>query len=171
MANSPVFGTSRRVRAADLLGILVPNIVRGTPEAMPFATFLAHTFAIVVDPKEKRHRLVSGCLQFSEELLNRHLLLVGPPGVGKTTQGMLPLIADLIAQTGRSVVVFDPKGDQFGVIRDLALQHGRSPRSIVRLNLTDPRGSNALPRHDRHRDAGQRQQGRDLGHRRNPVLT
>ncbi|MCC7062749.1 MAG: type IV secretory system conjugative DNA transfer family protein [Planctomycetes bacterium] len=141
MANSPVFGTSRRVRAADLLGILVPNIVRGTPEAMPFATFLAHTFAIVVDPKEKRHRLVSGCLQFSEELLNRHLLLVGPPGVGKTTQGMLPLIADLIAQTGRSVVVFDPKGDQFGVIRDLALQHGRSPRSIVRLNLTDPRGS------------------------------
>jgi DNA polymerase III delta prime subunit len=141
MANSPVFGTSRRITANDLLGLVVPRIVRGTRDAPTFATFLSHTYTVVADRAAKRHRLVPGCLKLSEDLLNRHLLLVGPPGVGKTTQGMLPLIADLIAQTGRSVVIFDPKGDQFAVIRDLAVQHGRSARSVVRLNLTDPQGS------------------------------
>lgn len=140
---SPLLGPSRRCGRDDLLDWFRAD---GTPKDVVERT--AHTIAlagvhVVVDDRERRrHDLLGmGRLVFPEEHLNRHLLFVGPPGVGKTTQGILPLVAELIADRERTVVVFDPKGDLFGVVRELARKAGRSPRSVRRLNLTDPKGS------------------------------
>ena len=140
--DSPVLGPARRATASDL----APWLRRATDtdgrERAAHAVVLDAVYAIVDDRSAGRYRVHGPCgLLLGELLLNRHLLLVGPPGVGKTTQGIQPMTARLLADRRRSVVVFDPKGDQFGIVRDLAVAAGRSARSVVRLNLTDPQGS------------------------------
>lgn len=118
----------------------------GTPkdhaEQKPHTIALPGAYALFDDFEHERNSLLGEArLVLPEEFLNRHLLFVGPPGVGKTTQAILPLVAELIADARRSVVVFDPKGDLFGVVRALAKKAGRPPRRVLRINLTDPKGS------------------------------
>lgn len=104
-------------------------------------TLLPGLHAIVDDREGQRHRLLPGALALTEELGNRHLLAIGPPGCGKTTQLMLPLTAALLRDRLRTVVVFDARGDQFPLLRELALQAGRSSPSIVHLAFDNPRTS------------------------------
>ncbi|MBL9077783.1 MAG: type IV secretory system conjugative DNA transfer family protein [Planctomycetes bacterium] len=148
--DSPWFGGSRRAQAEDLTDLLRRDaLAPGPRERLPHSTLLPHVYAVVEDAAAGCNRLHGPAqLVLPEELLNRHCLWVGPPGVGKTSQGILPLCASLLADTGRSLVVFDPKGDQFGLLRDLAVAAGRPARRVLRLNLTDPKGSigwNPLP--------------------------
>lgn len=141
--DASVFGVSRRPRAADLQALLpLESAPPMATERMPHTIALPGAFAVVADADAERHRLL-GPARFvlAEELLNRHWLWIGPPGTGKTSQGLMPLIGSLLADTGRSVIVFDPKGDQYGVVRDLAVAAGRPARRVLRLNLTDPAGS------------------------------
>lgn len=141
--DAPAFGTSRRPRAGDLQALLsLETAAPGPRERAPHTISLPGAFGVVDDPEAERHRLLGPArLVMGEELLNRHWLWVGPPGTGKTSQGLLPLTASLIADASRSVIVFDPKGDQFGMLRDLCVQAGRPVRRVLRLNLTDPGGS------------------------------
>ncbi len=140
---SPVFGVLRRPRRADLQAVLpLESAPPTTPERNPHTTVFPGVFALIDDPDAERNRLLGPArLVLPEELQNRHWLWVGPPGTGKTSQGILPLTAGQIDDTSRSLVVFDPKGDQFELLRDLAVKAGRSARRVLRLNLTDPRGS------------------------------
>lgn len=140
----PLFGTSRRADPLALrsLGLQLEQMPPAPLDGHAHGVTLPGMHAIADDRQARRHRLHGPArLALSEELLNRHWLWVGPPGVGKTTQGVLPLTARLLADRRRSLVVFDPKGDLFGVLRDLAVAAGRSPRSVLRLNLGDPAGS------------------------------
>lgn len=137
----PVFGTSRRAQAHDVADWLVPLPGERADTSPDTAAVLSSVHAIVDDTRRRRHDLVAGSLVLRPDLLHRHLLVVGPPGVGKTTQVMLPLILALLRNLRRTVVVFDPKGDQFPLLRKLAVRSGRPRSSIVRLDLTDPDGS------------------------------
>ncbi|MBL8729320.1 MAG: type IV secretion system DNA-binding domain-containing protein [Planctomycetes bacterium] len=141
--DSPVFGVSRRPRKADLQALLPLESAPPTPpERRPHTIVLPGVFALIDDREAGRNRLLGPSrLVLGEELQNRHWLWIGPPGTGKTSQGILPLTASLLADATRSLIVFDPKGDQFGVLRDLAIAAGRPARRVLRLNLTDPRGS------------------------------
>ncbi|MBL8756195.1 MAG: type IV secretory system conjugative DNA transfer family protein, partial [Planctomycetes bacterium] len=142
-AGTPLLGPSRRARAEDLRTMF--RTAAAGPDATgrdPHAVALERVWPLVDDPVRKCNRVHGPMrLEFSEETLNRHVLSVGPPGVGKTTQFVLPMTASLLADRRRTVVVFDPKGDQFGVLRDLAVRLGRPRASVLRLNLTDPGGS------------------------------
>ena len=141
--DSPLFGIARRANRIDLEPLL-PVGARALESARlpPHTVVLDAVRAVVDDREAQRHRLHGPAgLRLTENLLNRHMLWVGPPGVGKTTQGVLPMVHALLRDAGRSVVVFDPKGDQFGVVRDLAIAAGRPKQSVIRLNLTDPRSS------------------------------
>lgn len=140
---SPLLGPSRRCQCSDLTDwFRLDKAPKDVLERTAHTIALSGVHVVVDDRERRRHDLLGmGRLVFPEEHLNRHLLFVGPPGVGKTTQGILPLVAELIADQQRSVVVFDPKGDLFGVVRELAAKAGRSRRSVRRLNLTDPQGS------------------------------
>ena len=139
--DSALLGPSRRATASAV----APWFRRGSPqpdERQPHTIALDGVHVLVDDRQARRHRLLGPSrLVLSEELQNRHLLFVGPPGVGKTSMGVLPLTASLLADRGRTVVVFDPKGDQFPVIRDLCRDAGRPRGSVLRLNLSDPKGS------------------------------
>lgn len=147
--NSPLFGSGRRPVAADLSGRF--RLQGGDPhraQPMHAHTMRPHTVALdgvrvlVDDPERRRHSLFGPArMLLPEETLNRHWLWVGPPGVGKTTQGVMPMVSALLCDTERSLVVFDPKGDQFESIRALAMAAGRGSRSVLRLNLTDPLSS------------------------------
>ncbi|MEZ6038099.1 MAG: type IV secretion system DNA-binding domain-containing protein [Planctomycetota bacterium] len=140
----PLFGTSRRPTCDDLCQLgLLPEARPLLPlEKQPHCVSLPGVHAIADDRKAQRYELYGPArLVLPEELLNRHWLWVGPPGVGKTTQGVQPQTARLLADLERSLVVFDPKGDQHGVLRDLAAAAGRNPRRVLRLNLADPGGS------------------------------
>lgn len=140
--DSPALGPARRATAADVQPWFRSATDQDGPDRAPHGIVLSAIHAIVDDRRAGRYRVHGPCgLVLGELLLNRHLLMVGPPGVGKTTQGIQPITARLLADRGRSVVVFDPKGDQFGVVRDLAVAAGRRARTVVRLNLTDPQGS------------------------------
>ncbi|MCB9876632.1 MAG: type IV secretory system conjugative DNA transfer family protein [Planctomycetes bacterium] len=140
----PLFGISRRPTLDDLreLGLLPETRPPLPLEKQPHCVSLPGVHAIA-DRREQGHYELYGParLVLPEELLNRHWLWVGPPGVGKTTQGVQPQTARLLGDRERSLVVFDPKGDQFGVLRDVAIAAGRSRRSVLRLNLADPGGS------------------------------
>jgi hypothetical protein len=140
---APRLSPSRRAELAD-----VKPWFRLTGAPPDHVERKAHTialpgaYALFADPERQCHDLFGEArLVLPEELLNRHLLFVGPPGVGKTTQAILPLVAALIADHKRSVVVFDPKGDLFGIVRALSKQAGRPAKRVLRLNLTDPQGS------------------------------
>lgn len=146
--NSPLFGSARRPVAADLRGHLRLQDDPHRAGVLQSRTLRPHTVALdgvrvlVDDPKRQRHSLYGpASMLLPEEALNRHWLWVGPPGVGKTTQGVMPMVSALLCDTERSLVVFDPKGDQFEPIRALAMAAGRSSRSVLRLNLTDPLSS------------------------------
>jgi hypothetical protein len=141
--DSPLFGVSRRPRLADLKALLpLESSAPSALERAPHTILLPSVYALIDDPDAERQRLHGPArLVLAEELQNRHWLWVGPPGTGKTSQGLMPLIASYLEDTMRSLVVFDPKGDQYGVVRDLAVAAGRPVRSVLRLNLTDPAGS------------------------------
>lgn len=141
--DSPLFGSGRRPVAADLANRLP---LQGSPlhahHRLPHTIALDGVRVLLDDPDRQRHCLHGpASLLLPEETLNRHWLWVGPPGVGKTTQGVMPMVQALLCDTQRSLVVFDPKGDQFETIRDLAVAAGRGARSVLRLNLTDPLSS------------------------------
>ncbi len=139
---SPLFGTARRVTAADLPPRFRLATRRPTTGPGAHHLVLDGVYNIVEDRERKRNRLFGPAeLVIDSDLLDRHWLWIGPPGVGKTSQGVLPMVASLLADRHRSLVVFDAKGDQFGLMRDLAVTAGRSRQSVLRLNLTDPGGS------------------------------
>ncbi len=139
-SDSPQFGTARRAQARDLAPLLhaaeapprhaLDPIV---PWFHPLVTELTRGRSLA------RHHVLKGqSLLLRESLVDRHLLAVGPPGAGKTSQWIVPVLAALLGQKDRSVVLFDPKGDLFPLVRALAARAGRPPRSILRLNLTEP---------------------------------
>ncbi len=141
--NSPLLGPSRRAREHDLYDLYREANADPEPDELRPHTIVLDRVFPLVDEHIARRNCVLGPMRLvlPEEMLNRHALTVGPPGVGKTTQFVLPLTASLLADRRRSVVVFDPKGDQFGVLRDIAVRAGRPRESVLRLNLTDPNGS------------------------------
>ncbi|HEB52318.1 MAG TPA: hypothetical protein ENI87_03575, partial [bacterium] len=140
---SPMFGACRRATNRDLREFLPLDQSPPVPaERRPHTIRLADVRAIVEDRDREQNRLYGPArLVLEEELLNRHMLWVGPPGVGKTTRGILPVVQALLADVRRSVVVFDPKGDQYELIRDLAADAGRPRSQVLRLNLTAPDAS------------------------------
>ena len=60
-----------------------------------------------------------------EEERNRHVLIVGQPGTGKTTGFILPWIASDLADPERSLIVFDAKGELAPFVRKAAKRAGR----------------------------------------------
>lgn len=67
---------------------------------------------------------------------NRHLLIVGQPGTGKTTAFVLPLIYADLADPERGVIVFDAKGELAPFVRVAAKRAGRAEPVQV-LNFAD----------------------------------
>ena len=97
----PLFGTSRRPTCDDLCQLgLLPEARPLLPlEKQPHCVSLPGVHAIADDRKAQRYELYGPArLVLPEELLNRHWLWVGPPGVGKTTQGVQPQTARLLAE-------------------------------------------------------------------------
>jgi hypothetical protein len=137
--DSPALGPGHRATAADIAPWFRTDALPSPKAHPPHAVALEGVHVLVDDRAADRYRLVGPArLELGEELLNRHLLVIGPPGVGKTTQVILPLTASLLGDRQRTVVVFDPKGDQFHVLQQLAVKAGRSRRDVWRLNLSDP---------------------------------
>lgn len=71
-----------------------------------------------------------------EEIRNQHMLVVSQPGGGKTQNFILPTLASDIADTERSVVVLDTKGDLLPFLQNL-MDRYRPGQSIRVLNFAD----------------------------------
>ena len=139
----PALGPGRRALRSDMAGCFLTNTsLEHELHSSPHALVIEHTHAIYDDREQRRNMLIEGaCLRLPELQLNRHMLAIGPTGVGKSSQVISPITAALIADPHRTVVTFDAKGDQYGVIRRLVAESDRSSRSIVRINLTNPQVS------------------------------
>lgn len=126
------YGDARLARASDLAHVLRPS-------GDPHDTHLHHFTPLVEsDDDIGLAPLFLRELTLTEELLSRHLLLVGQTGCGKTQRAILPLIASQLRDPARSMVVFDVKGELYEPIDELARRAGRAPRDVLRLDLTQP---------------------------------
>lgn len=104
-----------------------------------------------VDPPHKFRRLDAGpnrgplegkAITFSEEDQARGMVIIGPPGTGKSQAGILPVIADTM-HNGHSVIVADPQSEltdwvlKFATVTGhLVAIHDPTETSLPRYNLT-----------------------------------
>jgi len=129
-----VFGAATWASRGDLRGILEPGQGHGIS--------FRHCAPILEAADGAEMVAEYGCnLWLSEATLNRHLLGVGQPGCGKTMQLIWPLVAEAVSDPGRTVVVFDPKGDMYPRVRELAVRAGRPAEHVWCLDLTAPHRS------------------------------
>jgi type IV secretory pathway TraG/TraD family ATPase VirD4 len=129
--SEPTYGSAHLASRDDLAAMLAPSPVGSHATALPgFHPILEVNRGGAVAP------LFGQTLVLSEELRNRHLLLVGRPGSGKTTRAILPLVHSDIADRERSVIVFDPKCDAYAQVAHWTLKHRGELPTVI--NLTEP---------------------------------
>lgn len=112
------------------------------PAFDPHVTWLARASPLVevtADGAELKP-LFFRTLYFAEEVRNRHILVVGQPGSGKTMGIVMPLLYSDLTDTERSLIVFDAKGEMLPFVIQAAAK--LRPRARVRvINFGDRRRS------------------------------
>jgi len=127
-----VHGAARLAQAADLERWMC------APAGDPHATTLTRWSPLVEDPDAPLGLgvLWNRSLVFSEFERNRHILIVGQPGSGKTTAFVMPLLFADLADRERSLIVFDAKGELLPFLHRAAAARGREHELVV-INFGD----------------------------------
>jgi hypothetical protein len=97
------------------------------------------TYLLESDPLgEKLEPLLHRKLVLSSELLERHLLITGTTGAGKTQKFILPLLASAIKDPRRTIIAIDAKGGVlYHYLRTLANKY-RPGKRVEQINIKDP---------------------------------
>ncbi|MBI5361865.1 MAG: type IV secretory system conjugative DNA transfer family protein [Planctomycetes bacterium] len=125
-------GSARLANAADLALWVTPD------PREKHVTQLARFNPLVedLDTPEGLRAWFNQTLFFREEQRNRHLLIIGQPGSGKTQGFILPLLWSDLGDHERSVIVFDAKGELARFTRLAARERGRTKPVLV-VNFAD----------------------------------
>jgi len=113
---------SRQVLSADLPGLQLGTFIKGD-----------------MLPPHLGVKRVGRFVVLEEDVLNRHIFLLGTTGAGKT-ETIKRLIHDILKNTGRDLFIVDGKGDE-GLaqdVRSLAWQYGRGNSPVFRLGHGRP---------------------------------
>ncbi len=102
---------------------------------LPHNTRFSHVSPIV-ESAEGLEVQWNQTLTLPERERNRHMLIVSQPGGGKTQNFILPVLHSDIADTQRSLVVLDPKGELLPFVQAAAARL-RPGQKVQVLNLTD----------------------------------
>ncbi len=135
-----VFGNARLARPGDLTDLLTP------PEGQ-CGSLAFDGVALLLEAAPDGSRLepfLAPRLTISESLRERHVLVIGNSGGGKTMRIVLPALASDLANPGRSVIALDAKG---GVLYPfLSALAGRvRPGTTVRcINMKQPDRGNSV---------------------------
>lgn len=77
-------------------------------------------------------------LRIPDAIRERHLLVVGKSGAGKTGKLLLPMVAADLADPQKTVVVLDAKGDMTATVVELARRTRGEKAKILYLSFTEP---------------------------------
>ena len=128
-----VFGNGRLASSRDLEPLLAPPATAEAGLSLPEATLLVETSADGSALKPLMHQR----LHLPPDLLERHVLIAGTTGAGKTMKVLLPLLAAAVRDPLRTVLAVDAKGGVlFDFVRCLAQRH-RPGQRVEQVNLKD----------------------------------
>jgi hypothetical protein len=102
---------------------------------LPHSTHFSHVSPMLEGPRGLEVQW-NRTLTLPERERNRHMLVVSQPGGGKTQNFILPVLYADIADTQRSLVVLDPKGELLPFVQAAAARL-RPGQKVQVLNLTD----------------------------------
>jgi type IV secretory pathway TraG/TraD family ATPase VirD4 len=128
-----VFGNGRLACRQDLAPLLAAPSTAMAGLSLPEVTLLAESSADggSLEPLLHRH------LHLPPELLERHVLVAGTTGAGKTMKVLLPLLAAAVRDPRRMVLAVDAKGGVlFDFVSFLARRY-RPGQRVEQVNLKD----------------------------------
>ena len=129
-----VFGNGRLARRKDLESFITRNRSDESPLILNDVTYLLEQDAL----GEKLEPLLHQPLVLSSELLERHLLVTGTTGAGKTQKFILPLLASAIRDPRRTIIAVDAKGGVlYHYLKSLAEKY-RPGQRVDQINLKVP---------------------------------
>jgi type IV secretion system protein VirD4 len=131
----PVLGNGRLAQLKDLAGVLgVPN----DPESQSL-TFQDTSVLLEADPRGSQLRAMTGqTLTLDQSIRERHLLVTGVTGGGKTMRVLLPLLAHEIACANRTVIALDAKGGLLHPYLTALARQYRPGEQVHCINFKDP---------------------------------
>ena len=127
-----VYGSGRLAHRADVAGLLAEPPPGGAGLALDEATLL-----VEADDGGTLQPLLNRRLHLPPDLMERHLLVTGTTGSGKTMRVLLPLLAAAVRDPRRSVLAMDAKGGVlYDFVRNLARRY-RPGRAVEQVNFKD----------------------------------